>query len=73
MQRGDSGILRESQDERVLAPAGADHEDTEVSGLSGLSRFAGHERRSYVPWIVALAVAAGVVGGLVGGFTDLHV
>jgi alpha-1,2-mannosyltransferase len=64
MQRGDGRILREGEHQGVLAPAGADHEDVQ---------FAGHERRSYVPWIVALAVAAGVVGGVVGGFTDLHV
>jgi alpha-1,2-mannosyltransferase len=70
MQGGDRGILRQGEHEGVLPPAGSDHEDAELSGLSG---FAGHERRSYVPWIVGLAVAAGVVGGVVGGFTDLHV
>lgn len=58
------GILGQGKRERVLAPAGADHEDTQ---------FAGHERRSYGPWILALSLVGVVVGSLEGGFTDLHV
>jgi len=72
MQRRDRGIQRQREHERVLASTGADDEDAELPG-SGLPGFAGHERRSYVPWIVVLAVGATVVGALVGGFTDLHV
>lgn len=58
------GILGQGERERVLSPAGADHEDTQ---------FAGHERRSYGPWILALSLVGVVVGSLEGGFTDLHV
>jgi alpha-1,2-mannosyltransferase len=64
MERHDRGVLREGEHQGMLPAAGPDHEDAE---------FAGHERRSYVAWLLALAVVAGVVGSVVGGFTDLHV